>query len=98
MKVTIKVLNAIYINLSYILFYLILPMNTHDNSKRWYIYKINIYNMMHKLTSITYLIMSQSKKYWKFNLCIPTGKSYSPPNFNSFQWDFVPIFPNSWAT
>ena len=49
------------------------------------------------------LIASLLKKYSiendsKFGLCIPTGNSYSIPNFNIFQQTFVLLFLSSSAT
>ena len=54
-------------------------MSTHDNDK-------DNYNMMHKYSSINYLIMSLlnlNKKMVK-NVCILTGKSYSSPSLIFF--------------
>ena len=50
-------------------------------------------NMMHKLTSVTYLITSWLKRHSKkndqrFSFCIPTENSFSPPSFNVFQRNF----------
>ena len=58
---------------------------------------------MHKLTLITWvtnLIKLLLKKYsikhdQRFRLCIPTGNSYSPLNFNIFQQNFVSALQNS---
>ena len=57
---------------------------------------------MHKLTLrtylITYLLTTYSiKNDQNLSLHIPTV-SYSPPNFNVFQLNIIPIFPSSGAT
>lgn len=34
----------------------------------------------------------------KLSLCLPAGNSYSPPSFDTFELNFVPVFPNNRAT
>ena len=61
------------------------------------------YDMMHKLTLLTYLITSflkndSIKNNQKFSLHIPTRNSYLSPSFNIFQRSFLPKIPNTRPT